>query len=772
MKGVFYKLGAQGTMVAVMLLLVLSPYQALIAQADIPSTDTNDSTRSAISTTPVLTAGVTPSDTTPSAGAVANLTTTPAPTTPSGGGIDANSNIGCTLSTAISNFGGTFALCLTNVVYIFTVGIGSGFAYVAAYFFDLATQLSLNGTAYALTFISTGWTTARDLANMAFLFILLFIAFQIMFSVDTANTMSTLAAVIVVALLVNFSFFFTRLVIDAGNILSIEFYNSIQAPPLSATTAAAGITSGNLPGQSTAAAAVSALGQNGNTKDLTANIMGMLQLQNLFNTTSFQSFFKGDGTTPAAGFMVTAIALTFLYIAAGIMFWLLSIMFITTGIKFLTRIVVLWFLIIFSPLAFVARAIPQFRKYFDQWRGLLISHAFYPVAFMFIFLILTNFASQLSCTVNNVKVDGCVGLINDVFNSLSAATNSSSAVAAIGYAVANVGIRLGFVIAILYLGMQAAQSVSVMGASGAAKAGNWFGGKLKSSTLLPLRAASATTGLVGRNTAGRYLKEVHERPGFAARADQKGIRGAFWQGARDVTKKFANSTYDPRNAPGTSILKKAAEAATGGGTFNVGKAATKGYMDQAKERREKEKKDKAERAAIIRDEANRKALEQIDKDIKAGAPHAPADVDRVPIAHLLKESQNKTVQDSDKFTDEEKENVKKIAEPNFKSQEIVVDELRKLNSNLLTMTSAVVDAGTAKGAVVNQPSISKMTVDLNSKLTALRNNLTGAAAGDAEDIKSDMTHVRRAIKSLRDLNRTIVNVPAQGKRNPQEIIAN
>ncbi len=140
---------------------------------------------------------------------------------------------------------GDWAQCITDVIYVFTIGIGSGFAYVSAYFFDWAVSLSLNGSAYALDFVSSGWTTARDLANMAFLFILLYIAFKIIFSAETGDTIHMLALVIVVALLVNFSFFFTRLAIDAGNILSIQFYNAINVQSLAATAQQGGV-SGNV----------------------------------------------------------------------------------------------------------------------------------------------------------------------------------------------------------------------------------------------------------------------------------------------------------------------------------------------------------------------------------------------------------------------------------------------------------------------------------------------------------------------------------------------
>src|SRR6185437_13020496 len=209
----------------------------------------------------------------------------------------------------------------------------------------------------------------------------------ILLSAETAGTMSLLAGVIAVALLVNFSFFFTRVVIDAGNIVSIQFYNSISAPPVSQ------MTQGNTAASTVAAATngtISAVAgtTNTNTKDLTASIMGMLQLQNLFSNNSFNAFRNAQQGT-FNGFLVVMLTLSFLYIAAAMILWALTVTFVTVGVKFLTRIVVLWFLIIFSPLAFVAWAVPQFKSYFARWRSMLISHAFYPVAFMFIFLILT-----------------------------------------------------------------------------------------------------------------------------------------------------------------------------------------------------------------------------------------------------------------------------------------------------------------------------------------------------------------------------------------------
>lgn len=375
---------------------------------------------------------------------------------------------GCNFTTATTNgVGLTAAICITNVIYVFTVGIGSTFAYVAAFFFDMAIQLSLQSTAYALNFISTGWELARDIANMAFIFILLFIAIKVMLNANDRTTSSMLVGVIIVALLVNFSFFFTRVVIDAGNLLSVQFYNAIPCPPGNCTLADTYAKS-NLANATTLGSGITALASNGEMKDLTYSIMQMMQLQSLFSTGGFQSY----ATSGNQGFLSGFISLTFLYIAAGVLFWGLIVTFITVGIKFLMRIIVLWFLIIASPLAFIAYAIPNSKVSgkFNEWLSELVKHAFYPVGFMFVFFILTLFSSQLAGS--NTAGDG--GLINGIFTNLQN-MNQTNWLQIMAVAVANVAIRMGFVLGVMYIGMKASEYIGVMGGDFAKKWGQNIG---------------------------------------------------------------------------------------------------------------------------------------------------------------------------------------------------------------------------------------------------------------------------------------------------------
>ncbi len=419
--------------------------------------------------------------------------------------------IGC--FTGAGGVGNTIAVCLTNIIYVVTVGIGSGFAYVASIFFNFAVALSLNSFSYALQFISGGWTVARDIANMFFILILVYIAFAIMLSADTAGMMRVLATVIFIALIVNFSFFFTRIVIDTGNILAVQFYNAIPAPSISQTINSATSASGQT-GSSIASSVSWATGYSGaNTKDLTAVIMNALQIQNLFNNKSFEAFTQSQNS----GFLTTFLSLTFIYIAAAIFLWLLTVAFITNGIKFLMRIVVLWMVIIASPLAFLAYALPQTHKYFEKWREALVSHTIYPVVFLFIFLVLVNVMGQISNCPATTAASGAAGitqsgcLMGDLFGSISAVNGDAGFIAIIGVAVANTAIRLGFVIALLFIAMKAADQIGVIGAEQAgkigSKVGGWYSGAMRWAGRQPVRAVAGVGkglgGLAYRETVGR-----------------------------------------------------------------------------------------------------------------------------------------------------------------------------------------------------------------------------------------------------------------------------
>jgi len=465
------------------------------------------------------------------------------------------------------------SVCLASVIYAFTVGLGSGLAYVGGFMFDTTVALSLNSAAYGLTFLSEGWTAARDLANMAFILILVYIAFMIMFQAETTNTISMLAWVIFIALIINFSFFFTRVVIDTGNILAVQFYNSIQAPSLQETmNRATSQSSVVVSAASGVAAAAAPQGSLANTKDLTHSIMSALNLQQLFSNESFQSFAK------QSGFGTKFIVLSFLYIMVGACYFILAAMFFAVSIKFILRVVVLWFLVIASPLAFICKAVPrkEVSDWYDKWQHELINHAFYPAFFLFIFFFISSIMSQFG---------GSAGILGGLATSLNAAASDPNlnGFIFIASSVATVGIRLGFVVAMLYIALKASEYMGVKGAGVAHGITNRIGGLAKYSATLPVRGAFAGTAWAGRNTVGRGSYALSR----SSTVQNLAANSIFGKPIKAALGGLEKASFDIRGTSvGKNLKNYAGEAGGKGGFGKQLSERAKGIEARAKELKE------------------------------------------------------------------------------------------------------------------------------------------------------------------------------------------
>ena len=136
--------------------------------------------------------------------------------------------------------------------------------------------------------------------------------------------------------------------------------------------------------------------------------------------------------------------LSVIYLSVAAIFWILFFAFLQVGIKFMMRIVGLWFVLIASPLAFVARTMPKTKHFFDQWLDYLIKFSFYPAIFLFMFWILTKFTTSILSSGGNGTLMGA----------LYTAPTSAAAEVSTMAVIATIMIRMGFVVAVLYVGLK------------------------------------------------------------------------------------------------------------------------------------------------------------------------------------------------------------------------------------------------------------------------------------------------------------------------------
>lgn len=184
------------------------------------------------------------------------------------------------------------------------------------FFIELA---GYNGYIDAPTVI-VGWVMIRDVANMFFVVVLLAIAIGTILGIEAYEWKKTLVKFVLAAVFINFSKMICGLIIDIAHILTTTFINAIAA--------AAG-----------------------------GNLISMFKLDAIYKMVGANNFEKD---TISIEVLIATITSSFFAV------WVC----LTIGaytIVMLARVVVLWALIILSPLAFIMQVIPQTQGYAKQW---------------------------------------------------------------------------------------------------------------------------------------------------------------------------------------------------------------------------------------------------------------------------------------------------------------------------------------------------------------------------------------------------------------------
>ncbi|KKP81056.1 MAG: hypothetical protein UR80_C0010G0005 [Parcubacteria group bacterium GW2011_GWB1_35_5] len=367
--------------------------------------------------------------------------------------------------------------------------------------------------------ISTAWATLRDVANMAFIFVLLYAAFKTMFDSNFSAFNTTVKNIIIAALLINFSLFFSKVVIDASNIVSIGFYNSI-------------ITNDAQIGSTI-------LGGTANFNGISGGYMRMLKMQTWYHANILENGFNFQQVF-LTGFMSS----TFMFISA-IIFFIASIMFVA-------RFVILIFLMILSPLAFIAFIIPGMEKRFKDWKSALINQAFFAPLFFALTWVAFKLGNALMDPANTTT---WVDLIKN--------PSKDTSILLLNYVLTT-----GFFIAALVFSKQMAGKTGNIGMA--------VGGTVA------LGGAAA----VGRNTVGRGAQWVSENKRADWEKSRLGRIG-LW-----TAEKTAGSGFDARALADTSLGK-----AVGAGKImgDLGKAGGKGGFSKAVEEKAKKKADYAKK---------------------------------------------------------------------------------------------------------------------------------------------------------------------------------
>lgn len=274
--------------------------------------------------------------------------------------------------------------CVRWMVYKLMFAIPSGLLWLSGYVFNTFINLTIQSDLYKGTFISSAWAVIRDISNIFFILILIYAAVKMILGMSGHETKSTIAGVVIMAILINFSLFFTKVVIDSSNVIALVFYNKLDTTTKDGKPRPFNSITGK------------------GDKDLSGAFYSNFNVLKLLNGDFIQKF-RSQKVQDADGKEVISdsgelpfFATTTIIIIAGIIMMFASYVFFSSGIYFVGRIVELWILMIASPFAFMSFAVPKFSHIenigWSKWLEKLISTSFSAPIFMFflyvIFLLL------------------------------------------------------------------------------------------------------------------------------------------------------------------------------------------------------------------------------------------------------------------------------------------------------------------------------------------------------------------------------------------------
>ncbi len=226
-----------------------------------------------------------------------------------------------------------FGTVMTWIMSLFAWLVG-----VAAMTLDYSvyyTVVTMGSYVHKLSAVGVAWRILRDIGNIALIFGFLAVGITTILNVDWyGGGKKMLPMMLLAAVFLNFSLFFSEAIIDVGNLFATQFYTQING------------------GQAPTSDFLSTV--NPSNEGISNKIMAQLGLQTIYNPNTNKDAYQG-GNTWLIGFLGSILFI----ITAFVMFSLAFIL--------IARFVALIFLIILAPVGFAGLAVPMLAKRASQW---------------------------------------------------------------------------------------------------------------------------------------------------------------------------------------------------------------------------------------------------------------------------------------------------------------------------------------------------------------------------------------------------------------------
>ncbi len=513
--------------------------------------------------------------------------------------------------------------------------------------------------------IDIAWSVLRDTVNIFFIFILLFSAISMILRLGKFNPKDILPKLIIAALLINFSMFFTKVIIDASNILTLELYKGAEV---------AGLTKDP---------ETKALELKGISYVFMKHLGVQVFLDDGDSRNALQKFL--GGILPIYG-DADDHRLTFKLLLGSIVVLITTFVFLSMAFMLILRLGILILLIVTSPIGFVGGLLPQLSEQSKKWWDTLIGQAvFAPVLMLFILITVLIIGNEGFQSI----IKNSSGLIPTIEKVDIYLTN--------GVAIL---INYGIIIFLLITGLVTAKSMSGKAASGLT---GWATKKAGGIAFGGVSAAGAYTfGRLGKNIADSDWTN-----------SMKGSKN-FWQqrlgsSVSTLGTKMGGASYDPR-----ALLPDQMGGKPGSGYIDRMKQLDKGRKDAEEqlkknmEARAKRPVEDAEREEALQLEAK---IGQLQPELRARLNNTLTEEERERVLQRASESGigNKELADAVKRLNELKAN---------KSEKEIRNEVAEATNTItradLNHITAVLDDPSVKA--ISDPT--KKIVELTKRLNA------------------------------------------------------
>jgi hypothetical protein len=409
---------------------------------------------------------------------------------------------------------------IQKLVWNVLVAITGSILYISGIVFDYSINSFVMGFADYYTNSGVGfavdrtWVTIRDFVNLFFIFGLVYIGFKMILDSDDSNTRRWLVNLIIAALLINFSLFITKFVVDFSNTMSTQIAIS---------------------GFGATQTGTSATGISGAWEvDITTQILDLMGITSLFNT-------SGDALRSASWGYIFGTAIMFLVTAFVLM---------AGGFLLIIRFAMLNLFMVLSPFMFIGWILPPLSNLTSKYWDAFLRRAFFaPVYFLFLYFsleIMKAFQQSLQQT-NGLQNTSNVWSSAD---SLSAVSTTQSTMPF-------------FILICIFLvaSIIIAQKIGADGASASIKYGQMARQKLQRGVTRSVGAGTVgVAARTGRNTIGRGSQALANNDKLKAYA----ARSAIGKGIFKTAQYGAGASFDARNVGGVGKKLNLGESAKGG----------------------------------------------------------------------------------------------------------------------------------------------------------------------------------------------------------------